>query len=766
MFSETQKKVFRYATRGIIIFIFLLAGYGYWLETEDDLQDTQRVALFEQAFKMKAIAISQRSTGGPLIPDVPKYAELPKEIQEGLGKEIDNDEWERMRKQTYRFVAAVNQGLGDPFEYEETDGDRARVTKVKEDSLRYHNPFQEVQPGPITTPISSSEVVAHNREGWRIVSRDLVLYLKPGATPKTISAGAQNVSEIGGEFTLASGNSPNITLRISTEGDGVRQVLRLDPRGVDRKGRTENLTRRHGDYFVWDGRPFGVYRANTPLGGVDSTAVGDLVFSKEINGKPLRIQVLGRATANLIGSPVGGETRHIDGAFLHSKARRLVLTIDPEIQSAAYYFLASSLKRLDDKHACKLTRPRRGAVSVLDAETGQILAHAGAPGYDPLWEGTRVVLANRQRITDNAANDVHMPGSAVKVMTAAMGYLLFGEGSGEMLPASINQLAIRQAFRNVYGGSLPPPGIVDDTRQADVTPAGRQYFDDHAARPARPRDDFAQVLDAAFYVLDHKPDEATFKSKEESIRGRLYEQIVFGDIAAYFNPDARYDFFPLRSRFPVRDIDDVNSKEQIQRMDLFRMYAIGSNETRFTTLRLGATLITATTGQLIRPYIVESVFDPAVATNGGRVTNRGADIFPNLSMALHDVEGANNGNSRHMAERMMHFLTEVCAPPKPHTGYYINAAGDDVFMTENDQTTPNVNEAQFREGDYGKTGTADYGKIDPDFDDSLFVYRHGRYVIAVWMERADGPGTAHPAHGVLNQIVSFIDDLEPPRRGH
>src|SRR5207237_108456 len=149
------------------------------------------------------------------------------------------------------------------------------------------------------------------------------------------------------------------------------------------------------------------------------------------------------------------------------------------------------------------------------------------------------------------------------------------------------QLAIRQAFRNAYGGPMPPREIVDDTPKAHVTDVGRQYFDANAGRPARLSNEFAQTLESAFYVLDHIPDKSTYESRDADVRRALYEQIVFGDLANYFDSSSVYDFFPLRSRFPLRDIDVINSATGAGRMDLFRMFALGSSETRFTTLRLG-----------------------------------------------------------------------------------------------------------------------------------------------------------------------------------
>jgi cell division protein FtsI/penicillin-binding protein 2 len=746
MFTRNQTRIIRYAARGLIIACFALALYGYW-ETESDLQDNERVELFNKAFKDGYIVINQSAPGQPLEPTVVEFAQLTPADQ----KLYEEKRWGRMRRQTFRFVAAVNQGLGDPFDYGETEDGRSFVVTVKESSLRYHNPFVEKRSGPVTTPINSSEEVARNRPGWRIVSKDLVLYLKPDAAPVQVSAGAQYACEVGGEFLLASRGGDGTALRITTEGQGKLQVLKLEARSTEQVQRPTQLTRKHGEYFVWDGRPFSVYRSDTVLGGADDPTVGDLVFTKTVNGKPLRVQVLGRASANLIGSPVGGETSYVDGSFLHAKANRLVLTIDPEIQSGAHYLLYSGLKKLDNDHPSKLQRPRKGSITVLDAESGQILANVGTPGYDPQWEGDRVILANRQRIIENPANILHMPGSSVKVLTGGIGYLMFGDGSGEMLPASINKLAIRQAFRNTYGGQMPPENIVENTGQADTTTAGDRYFESNGGA-RRIREDFVKVLNSAFHVMHYKPEDYKFFDPDEAVRKDLYEHVVLGDLASYFDASAKYSFFPQRSRFPVRDADSLQ---------LFRQYAIGASETRFTTLRLATILGEVTLGQIIHPFLVESVYAGTVKGNSNRVSNKRTDVFSDLRAALPDFEGAQNGNELRMTEEMRRYLQSVC-DGKPGTGWYFNSENNPVYISRDDPATKNFDEGRSRQGDLGKTGTADYGALDT-FNDSIFVYKHGRYIIAVWMERADGGGVTHPAHAMLNQVVRLIERLEPPR---
>lgn len=753
MLTASQVK-WLYRSLQIIILLGLVSAlYGYF-ETESDMQDNERIQLFNQAFKDGYIIIDQPGAGEPLQPSkVAEFVELQGSDPEKYGKE----RWNQMRRQVLRFIAAVNQGLGDPFTYEEQGG-RSFVVGIVEQSLKYQNPFTVTRRQPITTPINSSEAVARRRPGWRVVSKNTVLYLKPEGEQVTTNPASQPSQEIGGEFILTSAKNPGATLKLSTEGQGKLQVLKLL---ASRKAEDQTpsiLTLRHGGYYVWDGLPYAVFRTDMIADNAGDATVGDLVFTKNFNGKPLRVQVLGRATANLIGSPVGGETRYIDGALKHEQVQRLILTIDSDIQTAAFNILRKRLEELDGQHpAASLKRGRYGALTVLDTSTGQVLAHAGVPGYDPEWEGSRVVLANRYRLTLNNANLTHMPGSAIKIFTGGVGYLLYGEGTGTMLPRSINKYAIRQAFRNVYGGPMPPENIVENTSQADVTPQGEEYFKQFG-NEKNLKNDFRSAINSAFFVREINPDNPNRKDIKDDERKAWRENLIPRDLDRYFDAKAKYDFFPDSSRFPVAEANSL---------EIFRHFALGGNEAKFTTLRLAAILDTVTSGRIMHPFIVESVVDPAINNSDNRATYKPASVFDDFRVLLPNLEGANNGNIQKMSYEMTKFLQLVVNgnpfEGRPGTGYYYNSKGAQVFMTQDDSTTPE-DESTLRKDDLGKTGTADLGKVEQYFDDSIFVYKHGKYAIAVWLERADGQGVEHPANWVVDQLTRFIDKLEPTRQ--
>lgn len=730
----------RYAVHITLLIGVAFAAVGYF-ESESNFQDVERVALFNRAFQDGYISISQPGPGQKLqATKVASFSDLQVNDQQLYGK----DRWERMQKLIYRFTTAVNQGLGDPFHYKE-DGERSVVDFIKSDSLTYKNPFTERRPEFAKTPINSTQF-GRLHDGWRIVSKTAVLTLKPGGGISTLNTVHSTTDPVAGEFVLSSSSDPNTTLRIHTDLDGKLQVLKVDVTHRGISGTNRSVTCRGGDYFVWDGHPYSVFRTGSSADQSDAS-FGDLVFTKTINGKPWRLQVLGSATANVIGSPVGGETNYIDGALLHEKVQRLVLTLDADIQNAAFHILEKKLSDLDSHHACKLSRKRFGAVTVLDAQTGQILAQAGLPGYDPDWEGSRIVLANRSRLIHNPANASHMPGSSIKVMTAGAGYILFGDGTGNMLPKSINRLAIMQAFRNSYGGAMPPPDIVENTESAEVTKSGEEHFRQHGGQ-GRLNSEFIATLNSAFGVLQYDINDPRHSSDRESMLKKWSENLVPKDLDRYFETEAKYSFFPEPSRFPIADTDN---------MEVFRMYAIGGSEARFTTVKLAAILGTVSSNRVIHPFIVESVIDPTIKGSGGRVTYTNGSVFEDIGTVLPDVQGAHNGNLTTMNTAMVSYLQQVC-DGSPGTGIYHNSSGRALYMTRDDPDSPE-DESTLRSGDYGKTGTANYGNID-EYEDSVFVYRHGRYIVSVWLERADGKGVVHPANDVVDQIVRYIDKLD------
>ncbi len=84
----------------------------------------------------------------------------------------------------------------------------------------------------------------------------------------------------------------------------------------------------------------------------------------------------------------------------------LVLTLDRDIQYRTQVALAE---------AVKANRAKGGTVIVLDPATGQILAMANSPAFDPNAFG----LADPEALRNPAVTDVYEPGSVNKIITAS-----------------------------------------------------------------------------------------------------------------------------------------------------------------------------------------------------------------------------------------------------------------------------------------------------------------------------------------------------------
>jgi cell division protein FtsI (penicillin-binding protein 3) len=84
----------------------------------------------------------------------------------------------------------------------------------------------------------------------------------------------------------------------------------------------------------------------------------------------------------------------------------VVLTIDREIQFAAEQHLAEAMES---------TRAAAGTVVVLEVGTGELLAVANSPGFDPNDRSE----VSAETVRNRAVSDVYEPGSTLKVVTIA-----------------------------------------------------------------------------------------------------------------------------------------------------------------------------------------------------------------------------------------------------------------------------------------------------------------------------------------------------------
>ena len=125
----------------------------------------------------------------------------------------------------------------------------------------------------------------------------------------------------------------------------------------------------------------------------------ELAFDKQLAGKPGSRRVIKDRMGRVVEG-VGDEVPPVDGQDLQ-------LSIDSKVQFFAY-------QKLRDTVA--LHKAKAGSVVVLDARTGELLALANYPSYDP---GRRQHLTGEQ-LRNRAITDTFEPGSTMKPITIGL----------------------------------------------------------------------------------------------------------------------------------------------------------------------------------------------------------------------------------------------------------------------------------------------------------------------------------------------------------
>ncbi len=167
----------------------------------------------------------------------------------------------------------------------------------------------------------------------------------------------------------------------------------------------------------------GEYKRDYPQGEMVAHLVGftdighvgqeglELSFQSTLAGHVGSRRVIRDGTGQIIGG--------LDQVREPRDGRDLRLTIDSRIQSRTFDAL---------KNAVKENRAQAGAAVVLDAKTGDVLALANWPSYNP---NERSHLSGAQ-LRNRAITDLYEPGSTLKVFTAALAL-----ESGKYRPTSI-----------------------------------------------------------------------------------------------------------------------------------------------------------------------------------------------------------------------------------------------------------------------------------------------------------------------------------------
>lgn len=208
--------------------------------------------------------------------------------------------------------------------------------------------------------------------------------------------------------------------------------------------------------------------------GLDDDGLGGLErnFDEDLHGTPGRVLTAVDAKRHALGSE---EREPLPGM-------NLVLTIDANIQYIAERALDKQMEKMKASH---------GTVVVQDPHTGQILALAIAPRYNP----NDLRHQNSALLKNLAVSDVYEPGSTFKLVTYA---------------AAID------------GAGVQPTDIVDCQGGA-MTMFGRTLHDDKS-------DHFGKVT--VQYALEHSSDVGAAKMALKLGNQKFYEYIKafgFGD---------------------------------------------------------------------------------------------------------------------------------------------------------------------------------------------------------------------------------------------
>ena len=125
----------------------------------------------------------------------------------------------------------------------------------------------------------------------------------------------------------------------------------------------------------------------------------ELAFDKELAGKP--------GSRRVIKDRLGRIVEDVESVRLPQQGRELALSIDAKIQYLAYREL---------KIAVDSNRAKAGGIVVLDVATGEVLAMANLPSYNPNNRGKLEPRRTRNR----TVTDLFEPGSTLKPFTVAV----------------------------------------------------------------------------------------------------------------------------------------------------------------------------------------------------------------------------------------------------------------------------------------------------------------------------------------------------------
>ena len=232
----------------------------------------------------------------------------------------------------------------------------------------------------------------------------------------------------------------------------LERALALDPGSIEQviEGRSKRgfvYVRRHVDPSVAEAvGALGMkgvhlkpeYRRYYPMGGAASHVLGftgiddtgqeglELAFDDVLSGES--------GARRVVKDRLGRIVENLERIRPASPGRDVVLSIDRRIQSLAYRALRQGVRR---------HRARAGSAVVLDTRTGEVLAMANLPSFNPNDRGDR----SSRRFRNRAVTDLLEPGSTVKPFTVAAALQ-----AGIVRPDSI--LDTRPGFMKVGGHTI------------------------------------------------------------------------------------------------------------------------------------------------------------------------------------------------------------------------------------------------------------------------------------------------------------------------
>jgi cell division protein FtsI (penicillin-binding protein 3) len=246
----------------------------------------------------------------------------------------------------------------------------------------------------IELPATRGMITDRNREPLAISTPVESVWASPAdvtASPAQLKRLAQLLELDPGEIQkrFAELNRDFVYLKRHLPPEQAQKVFELDMPGVF-------LQREYRRYY-----PGSEYFAHL-IGFTDIDDQGqealELAFNDRLAGKP--------GSRRVIKDRLGRIVEDVESIRLPQQGRDLALSIDARIQYLAYREL---------KSAVEAHRAKAGGIVVLDAQSGEVLAMANLPSYNPNNRGKLEPRRTRNR----AVTDLFEPGSTMKPFTVA-----------------------------------------------------------------------------------------------------------------------------------------------------------------------------------------------------------------------------------------------------------------------------------------------------------------------------------------------------------